>query len=183
MSEEETTVHAVNPEFEAVHPDAKYANVIYSGADSVREYRVAATNKPTPGLEPGRVGFKAKLNPNEILDRCVMVEFEIRATITGAGTIAASASSFAKTNGLCLAAYPIQRCCNNLNVKLNNYEEDVAPWEFIGAYNHTYDSLDLRRMTTFPSQPDNYNNITAMAHRGGMRVPIQHEFPMTRPRQ
>jgi hypothetical protein len=162
MSENETMSHAVNPEFEAVHPDAKYANVIYSGADSAREHRVAATNKPVPGVNPGRVSFTAKLNPNEILDRCVMVEFELTATITGVGNGAASIKSFAKTNGLCLAAYPIQRCCNNLNVKLNNYGESVTPWEYIGAYNHTYDALELRRMTTFPSQPDNYNNITAM---------------------
>ena len=144
MAENETTIHAVNPEFEAVHSDAKYANVIYSGADSAREHRVAATNTPTEGVNPGRVAFNAKLNPNEILDRCVMVEFEIKATITGVGVVAGSLSSFAKTNGLCLAAYPIQRCCNNLNVKLNNYGESVAPWEYIGAYNHTYDSLDLR---------------------------------------
>jgi hypothetical protein len=84
MAENETTIHAVNPEFEAVHSDAKYANVIYSGADSAREHRVAATNTPTEGVNPGRVAFNAKLNPNEILDRCVMVEFEIKATIKGA---------------------------------------------------------------------------------------------------
>lgn len=168
MANNEVTVHALNPDFQDAHPEAKYVNYIYSGADSVREHKVKANSGPVAGANPGRVSFNAKLNPNELLDRCVMVQYTLTVTLTGAA--AGAAKTFAKTNGVCLASYPISRCCNNLNVKLNTYGESVVPWEFIGAYNHSYDSLDLRRMGSFPSQPDNFNTIDAMQYTGGPRL-------------
>jgi hypothetical protein len=84
--------------------------------------------------------------------------------------VIAATSRAAKTSGLSLAAYPIYRALTDLNVRLNGNGKSVQPWETVGAFNHTHDSIEYRRLNSFPSQPDNYNNIDAMGYTGGIRV-------------
>ena len=88
------------------------------------------------------------------------------------GNGAAGVASFAKLNGLSLAAYPLHRAMTDLNVRLNGNGKSIAPWELVGAFNHTHDSIEYRRLNTFPSQPDNYNTREAMMFTGGPRVAL-----------
>ena len=170
MEDNQIIQHATHPDMADIHPDAIPLKYMMTASSNTREYRVPATSTVTTGANPGKISFNnIKLNPGEALDRTVMVEFIIQAQVEATDATAAQAA-VAKLSGLALAAYPINRALTDLNVRLNGNGKSVQPWEYVGAFNHTHDSIEYRRLNSFPSQPDSYNNIRAMELTSGARV-------------
>lgn len=173
MEENQIIQHATHPDMVDIHPDSIPVKYLMTASANTREYSVPATNTiPAAGFTSGKLSFNnIRLNPGEALDRTILLEVDIKVKVQGAANgTAANSSDFAKLNGLCLAAYPLNRAMTDLNVRLNGNGKSIAPWELVGAFNHTHDSIEYRRLNTFPSQPDNYNTRVAMAITGGLRV-------------
>jgi hypothetical protein len=171
MEDNQIIQHATHPDMVDIHPDSIPIKYMMTASSNTREYKVPATNTIAGGVTPGKISFNnIRLNPGEALDRTVLLEIDISITVTGSVNGAAGIANFAKLNGLCLAAYPLNRAMTDLNVRLNGNGKSIAPWELVGAFNHTHDSIEYRRLNTFPSQPDNYNTREAMVYGGGPRV-------------
>jgi hypothetical protein len=161
---DEQIVHANHSDFADLSGE-QAVRYLKSSSSATREFRVPAVGTVTGSQTPPKLSFNVKLNPNEAVDRCVCVEYTVSVTITGA----ADDKSLVKTNGLVLAAYPLNRISSDLNVKINNNSKSVNPSEYVAAFANTHDSAEYRRMCSFPAQPDNYNTVSAMALRSGVR--------------
>jgi len=161
---DEQIVHAQHSDFADLSSE-QAVRYLKSSSSATREFRVPAVGTVTATQTPPKLSFNVKLNPNEAVDRCVMVEYTVSVTITGA----TDNKDLVKTNGLVLCAYPLNRISSDLNVKINNNSKSVNPSEYVAAFSNTHDSAEYRRMCSFPAQPDNYNTITAMALRSGVR--------------
>lgn len=157
--------HVIDDSFADVsgEPAVKY---LTSSTQGAREYRVPCTGSVKNSTNPGKISFNVKLNPNECLDRTLMVEYTIQVQIESKDVN----KKIMKDNGLSLGCYPLNRVCTDLNVKLNNNSKSCNPSEFVSAFSHTNDSAEYRRMQTFPSQPDNFNTISSMAYGSGVRI-------------
>jgi hypothetical protein len=161
---DEQIVHATHQDFADLSGE-QAVRYLKSSSSATREFRVPAVGTVTGTQTPPKLSFNVKLNPNEAIDRCVMVEYTVSVTITGA----ANNTDLVKSNGLVLAAYPLNRISSDLNVKINNNSKSVNPSEYVGAFANTHDSAEYRRMCSFPAQPDNFNTVAAMAVRAGIR--------------
>lgn len=161
---DEQIVHANHEDFADLSGE-QAVKYLKSSSSATREFRVPAVGTVTSTQTPPKLSFNVKLNPNEAIDRCVMVEYTVGVTISGA----AVNKSLVKTNGLVLACYPLNRVSSDLNVKINNNSKSVNPSEYVAAFANTHDSAEYRRMCSFPAQPDNYNTIEAMSIRSGIR--------------
>ena len=161
---DEQIVHATHQDFADLSGE-QAVKYLKSSSSATREFRVPAVGTVTGTQTPPKLSFNVKLNSNEAIDRCVMVEYTVSCTITGA----ADNKDLVKTNGLVLACYPLNRISSDLNVKINNNSKSVNPSEYVAAFANTHDSAEYRRMCSFPAQPDNYNTIAAMALRSGIR--------------
>ena len=168
---EPEAVHVTHPDMADIHPEKnkEQPKVFYSASTNTREHQITQQGTLTTGnLTPGKISFQTTFSEDIVLDRTVLVEYTIEATITGSAAVAAS--PFANTSGLCLASYPLQRCVSDTNVKLNNNSSSVNPWEWLSAYNWSHDGVQFRRMGAYPSQPDNYNSLAAMEYTGATRT-------------
>lgn len=161
----EVVQHVVDETFADISGEQS-VKYLKSSASSVREYRVPCIGNVTGTPNPNKLSFSVKLNPNEALDRCVMIEYVVNIAIEAA----ANNTDVYKTNGMALGCYPLNRICTDLNVKVNNNGKSCNPSEFIAAFANTHDSAEYRRMQTFPAQPDNFNTITAMSRTAGIRL-------------
>ena len=151
MEDNQIIQHATHPDMVDIHPDSIPIKYMMTASSNTREYRVPATNIIPGGVNPGKISFNnIRLNPGEALDRTVLLDAVISVTVTGSANGAAGIANFAKLNGLALAAYPLNRAITDLNVRLNGNGKSIAPWELVGAFNHTHDSIEYRRLNTFP---------------------------------
>ena len=161
----EVVQHVVQEDFADISGEQS-VKYLKSSSSSTREYRNPAIGLVTNTTNPNKLSFSVKLNPNEALDRCLFVEYVVGIVIEAA----ADNTDLCKTNGVTLGCYPLNRICTDLNVKINNNSKSCNPSEYIAAFANTHDSLEYRRMQTFPSQPDNFNTITAMSRTAGVRL-------------
>lgn len=161
----EVVQHVVQEDFADISGEQS-VKYLKSSSSSTREYRVPCIGSVTGTNTPNKLSFSVKLNPNEALDRCVMVEYTVAVTVESA----ANNTDVFKTNGLALGCYPLNRICTDLNLKINNNGKSCNPSEYIAAFSQTHDSSEYRRMQTFPSQPDNFNTITGMSRTSGIRL-------------
>lgn len=167
MGDQEVPIHGLHPDFGEIHPGAEHAKMVYTAATNTRELKIPSQGTLRAGDTPGLVQFTTHISEDLVLDRTFLVQYTIEAVVTGGASAGAGLSNFAKTNSLCLASYPIQRACNSVNVKLNNNSLNIDPSTYISALNWTHDAIEIRRLGQFPSQPDNFNTVQAMAIKGG----------------
>ena len=168
---EPEAVHVTHPDMADIHPekDKEQPKVFYSASTNTREYQLTQQGTlTTQNLNPGKISFQTTFSEDIVLDRTVLVQYTLEATVTGAAV--GAAKTLANTSGLCLASYPLQRCVSDTNVKLNNNSSSVNPWEWLSAYNWSHDGVKFRRMGAFPSQPDNYNSMAAMEYSGATQI-------------
>lgn len=137
-----------------------------SSSASTREYRVQCQGSVTNTSNPGKISFAINLNPNEALDRCVSVEYTVRAVISAG----AANKPLHKVNGLVLGCYPLNRITSDINVQINGNSKSYNPSEFVAAFANTKDSIEYRRLAHFPAQPDNFNTFAGMSRGAGIRV-------------
>ena len=127
------------------------------GSQLTREFGQNATSASDSDLS-----FQVYLSPNVLLDRCVMIEYQVDAVITVAAGI-----PHPDLSDFCLAQYPLHRVMRNCTVTLNNnsisFDPSSSKANALVKYKNEY--MDQLSASTCPVQPASANNVFAEGHR------------------
>ena len=125
---------------------------IILGSENTREIRVAAES-----FDQGSMNFTQTLGANLIMDRTVLIEYEIQAVFTSAD---ANPCRYDNSD-IALASFPLNRVCSNAVVTLNGNSKGLPIRDFQAALNWYQNQswFDTATLACCPSCPDGINNL------------------------
>ena len=149
--------------FEVLHENKNYTPEPLVFASSLtREIQVACDSVSDQSLS-----FTLNLSPNTVLDRTVLINYDITVNIACAN------QPDMMNSDISLAAFPFNRVCKALTVTLNNNSKTIQPHQLIAAMNmyHNKDWFDQATLQSCPSQPDPANSLQASGRITGTDQP------------
>lgn len=134
---------------------------------SVQEFTINADAKSNSNLTFSTSGLKGVL-----VDRCIYVEYQVKAVI-----VSEAAAIDDSQSEISLAQNPLNRVSKTQNVFLNNDSRSQDVHNYVNALSHYHNSYEQKfGASSYPSQPDMYNNCLAQGRNGTSYLPLDSPY-------